>query len=237
MWRIATSTGRRDRDLVQGSVDTFVVLSARHLHCEGPFGPGSIASVVADVELDLGAATAAGPVIELSATTILADLDVVVPAGWRVRVDGPVILADVKVPEDLPAPEAGAGSGVEGGPPQLVIRAFSLLSDLTIGFRSSVFGHRSSVIGHRCRLDPLSSGGERRRADRAGGNGPSEVFALTAKGMPGSSRRGGAFAHRPVMGEMVGDGVEIAEGQPNLAGERGCDLDEASAGADEDGAV
>lgn len=130
--RIATSTGRRDRDLVHGSVDTFVLLGERRLHCEGLFEGGSIAAVLADVELDLRAATPAGPIVELSATAILADLDVVVPAGWRVRVDGPVILADVKVPEQLPAPGAAAGPMPADAPPELVIRAFGLLGDLTV---------------------------------------------------------------------------------------------------------
>lgn len=130
--RIATSSRSRDRDLVHGSVDTFILLGDRRLHCEGPFKGGSIASVLADVDLDLSAATPASPVIELSATTILADLDVVVPAGWRVRVDGPIILADVKVPDELPPPEPGAGVETEAAPPELVIRAFSLLGDLTV---------------------------------------------------------------------------------------------------------
>lgn len=130
--RIVTSTGRRDRDLVQGSVDTFVLLSDRHLHCEGSFEGGSIASVLADVELDLRTATPASPVVELSATTILADVDVIVPDGWRVRVDGPVILADVKVPEDLPSPPADRAGVSDDRSPELVIRAFSLLGDLTV---------------------------------------------------------------------------------------------------------
>lgn len=144
LWRIVTSTGRRDRDLVEGSVDTFVLLSDRHLHCEGSFEGGSIAAVLADVELDLRTATLASPVVELSATTILADVDVVVPAEWRVRVDGPVILADVTVPEDLPASPAESAGVSSDGSPELVIRAFSLLGDLTVRRSRRSAGERPS---------------------------------------------------------------------------------------------
>jgi len=129
VWRIVTAFGGAERDAVHGSVDTFVVLSDRHLHCDGPFEGGSIASVLADVELDLRAASPAASPVELSATTILADLDIVVPAAWRVRVEGPVILAEVKVPDEVPGTEDGTGTDER---PELVIRAFSVLGDLTV---------------------------------------------------------------------------------------------------------
>lgn len=131
LWRIVTAFGGAERNAVHGSVDTFVVLSDRHLHCDGPFAGGSIASVLADVELDLRSASPSSSPMELTATTILADLDIVVPASWRVRVEGPVILADVDVPHDL------SGSVGDDGPapeerPELVIRAFSVLGDFTV---------------------------------------------------------------------------------------------------------
>lgn len=126
LWRIATAFGGAERDTVHRTVDTFALLSDRHLHCTGPFEGGSIAAVLADVDLDLGGATPAASPVELSATTILADLDIVVPATWRVRVEGPVILADVKVPADAP-PQEGVGDR-----PELVIQAFSMLGDVTV---------------------------------------------------------------------------------------------------------
>ncbi|TVR22848.1 MAG: hypothetical protein EA389_13075 [Ilumatobacter sp.] len=131
LWRIVTAFGGAERDAVHGSVDTFVLLSDRHLHCEGPFEGGSIAAVLADVDLDLRGATPAASKIELSATTILADLDIVVPVAWRVRVDGPVILADVKVPDEAPRPDDEAGAAPDDRP-ELLIRAFSVLGDLTV---------------------------------------------------------------------------------------------------------
>lgn len=129
LWRIATAFAGSERDAVHGSVDAFVVLGDRHLHCEGAFEGGSVASILADVDLDLRRATPAAPVIELSATTILADLDIVVPSTWRVRVDGPVVLADVKVPDDVARSDTETGSDDR---PELVVRAFSVLGDLTI---------------------------------------------------------------------------------------------------------
>lgn len=129
VWRIVTAFGGAERDAVHGSVDTFVVLSDRRLHCDGPFEGGSIASVLADVELDLRAATAAASTVELSATTILADLDIVVPTAWRVRIEGPVILADVEVPDEPTGPEDGAGTDDR---PELLIRAFSVLGDVSV---------------------------------------------------------------------------------------------------------
>lgn len=130
LWRIVSAFGGAERDTVHRSVDTLVVLSDRHLHCDGPFEGGSIASVLADVELDLRVATPASSPVELSATTILADLDIVVPAAWRVRVEGPVILADVEVADEVPGPD-GAGDGPDERP-ELVITAFSVLGDLTV---------------------------------------------------------------------------------------------------------
>lgn len=131
LWRIATSFGRVQGEEVHGSVDTVVVLGERRLHCDGPFEGGSIASVLADVDLDLRHATLAASSVELSATTILADLDIVVPAAWRVRVEGPVILADVKVPDDVARPGRATGAAPDDRP-ELVIRAFALLGDLTV---------------------------------------------------------------------------------------------------------
>lgn len=132
LWRIATAFGGAERDRVDRSVDTFAVLSDRHLHCDGPFEGGSVASVLADVDLDLRAATPASARIDLSATTILADLDIIVPSSWRVRVEGPMILADVEVPDDAPTPAAHGEAGSAEQPPELVVRAFSLLGDVTV---------------------------------------------------------------------------------------------------------
>ncbi len=131
LWRIVTAFGGAERDAVYGSVDTFVLLGDRHLHCDGPFEGGSIASILADVDLDLRGATLATSSVELAATTILADLDIVVPAAWRVRVEGPVILAEVKVPDEVAHPDGEAGAAPDDRP-ELVIRAFSLLGDLTV---------------------------------------------------------------------------------------------------------
>ncbi|MCC5953125.1 MAG: hypothetical protein JJU45_13620 [Acidimicrobiia bacterium] len=128
VWRIVTAFGGAKRDAVYGSVDTLVVLSDRHLRCDGAFEGGSIASVLADVELDLSGATPASPPVELSATTILADLDIIVPATWRVRVEGPVLLADVDVDDEV----LDAGGAGPDERPELVIRAFSVLGDFTV---------------------------------------------------------------------------------------------------------
>lgn len=131
VWRILTAFGGADQDVVHGSVDTFVLLGDRHLRCDGPFEGGSVVSVLADVDLDLRGAKPASSPIELAATTILADLDIVVPASWRVRVDGPVILADVEVPDEIRGTGDAQGASLAGGP-ELVIRAFSVLGDLTV---------------------------------------------------------------------------------------------------------
>lgn len=131
LWRVATSFGGVDSDTVLGSVDSFIALSDRHLRCEGPFEGGSIVVVLADVELDLTSATLSAPSAELSTTTILGELDILVPAHWRVRTEGPAVLADVDVRPRGPASTEGAEQQLVDRP-ELVIRSFGLLSDLTV---------------------------------------------------------------------------------------------------------
>lgn len=141
-WRVATSFGGAEGDVVHRSVDSLTVLGDRRLRCDGPFEGGSIVSVLADVELDLTSAVLSSPTVELATTAILGDLDIVVPRSWRVRTEGPVVLADVEVPAGPDASDAEGLTSAAAGPvgsapastehPELVIRTFSLLSDLTV---------------------------------------------------------------------------------------------------------
>ena len=131
LWQVATAWGGRTSDLVRGIVDAVAVLADRNLRCEGPFEGGSVVTVLGDLDLDLTAATLAASPVELSATVILGDLDITVPADWRIRTEGPTLLSDVTV-RPVQAASSGATDGEPGQPPELVIRTFGLLGDLDV---------------------------------------------------------------------------------------------------------
>lgn len=131
LWQVVTAWNGGSGDVVRGSVDAVALLGDRNLRCDGPFEGGSVVTVLGDLDLDLTAATLPRSPVELSATVILGDIDIAVPAGWRVRADGPTLLSDVKVRPVQPAtPEVGDGQAAEV--PELVIHTFGLLGDLDV---------------------------------------------------------------------------------------------------------
>ncbi len=136
LWQVVTAFGGTEADVVGGRVDVLAALGDRHLRCDGPFEGGSVVTLLGDVELDLTGATLGDSPVELSATVVLGDLDLLVPADGRVRTVGPTLLSDVKVRRGAVHPDAGGpvtgeGEGAGTGP-ELVIRTFGLLGDLTV---------------------------------------------------------------------------------------------------------
>lgn len=117
---------RRPRPPVTfGSDPTVVVLGDRHVRAPaGPLETQRVVTVFGDTDLDLTDATLEGEAT-LGCTTVFGDLDIEVPAHWRVEVHGPTVLGEVRVPE-------GAGPGA----PVLHLDTVTVLGDLQVHARS-----------------------------------------------------------------------------------------------------
>jgi hypothetical protein len=88
-----------------------------------PFHGGALTTFVGDLRLDLRRVTLSGDAT-LQVTTIVGDVDLEVPAGWHVVVDGPELLGDVVL-----RPEVGRGMHPAG---VLRLRVLTLLGDVTV---------------------------------------------------------------------------------------------------------
>lgn len=117
LWQVVTAFGGTEADVVGGRVDVLAALGDRHLRCDGPFEGGSVVTLLGDVELDLTGATLGDSPVELSATVVLGDLDLLVPADWRVRTVGPTLLSDVKVRRGAVHPDVVDPSRARGRAP------------------------------------------------------------------------------------------------------------------------
>jgi hypothetical protein len=98
----------------------------------GPFGGGSLTTLVGDLDLDLRAATLS-QTATLQVTTILGDVVLEVPPTWRVEASGPELLGDVVL-----RPEVGRDPQPDG---VLRLRVLTLLGDVTV--RASTAAGRS----------------------------------------------------------------------------------------------
>ncbi|HBY45527.1 MAG TPA: hypothetical protein DEG70_04645 [Chloroflexi bacterium] len=90
------------------------------------FRGGSATLIFGDVDLDLSRAQLSPNGAVLNVTMIFGDLDVTVPAGWTVRVDGTSILGDIK---------NHAASITDPTQPGLVIRATTIFGDIDVNQR------------------------------------------------------------------------------------------------------
>lgn len=110
VWLMAARwpTVSRVDGLERSDTDIVAVFDDRVVQRSGPFDGGSVTAVFGDVRLDLRQATLDPTGARLQVTTIFGDLDLEVPAGWRITVSGPELLGDVNVraahdpPEDAP---------------------------------------------------------------------------------------------------------------------------------------
>ncbi len=94
---------RPEGETVGEQVQATAIFSGRKLVSAGrPFTGGSVTALFGGIEVDLsGAVLVDGAVLD--AVAIFGGVEVTVPAGWRVRIDGPAIFGghDAKVPEPL----------------------------------------------------------------------------------------------------------------------------------------
>jgi hypothetical protein len=108
-----------------GTDPTVVVLGDRQVRAPaGPLETQRVVTVFGDTDLDLTEATLEGEAT-LGCTTVFGDLDIEVPAHWRVEVHGPTVLGDVRVP-------VGAGPGA----PVLHLETVTVLGDLEVRARA-----------------------------------------------------------------------------------------------------
>jgi predicted membrane protein len=105
------------------TVDLVAVFGEQSARVTGEvFEGGKATAVLGDVDLDLREARLPGSGARLELVAVLGDVDVIVPSGWNVSVDGPVVLGDT-TDRTLPGP---------AGAPRLEVRATSVLGDVTV---------------------------------------------------------------------------------------------------------
>lgn len=120
-------TGRRAGD---PGLDVSAIFGDRQVTAPpGDFAGGSLTTLLGDLEVDLRAATLAGPTT-LHVTTILGDIDLEVPTTWRVVASGPELLGDVVV-----RPEVGRAPQPDG---ELRLRVLTLFGDVTVRAAATV---------------------------------------------------------------------------------------------------
>lgn len=114
----------RSRTLAGPDLSEVVVLGDRDLSAGPSFTGGSVTAVLADVDLDLRGAEMTASPATLVVTAVMGEVEVHVPAGWRVQTTGSALLSDVKVRREGPPPDGAA--------PELVVRAAGLLGDVLV---------------------------------------------------------------------------------------------------------
>lgn len=130
VWLLVRRPGASARDATRDEqVDVVAVFSGRRLAATAPrFRGGSVTAVFGGVEVDLTSATIDGEAV-LDAVALFGSVDVVVPLGWRVLIDGPAIFggheSHVPPPSD---PEA----------PTLRVRATAIFGGIDVKSPSSV---------------------------------------------------------------------------------------------------
>jgi predicted membrane protein len=90
--------------------------------CDQPFTFGQYSTVFGDVSLDMRTATIAdGAVLEISC--VFGDIDIMIPSGCRIRLDGSRVFGEVKQLAPTPADETL---------PLLIIRHSVVFGDITV---------------------------------------------------------------------------------------------------------
>lgn len=114
----------RDERIYDDALSLTSVFSERHLaSMSAAFRGGSITSIFAEIDLDLRQAQLAPEGAALDVTAVFAEVDILVPPGWDVRVSKTPILADIK--DRTVAPTTP-------GTPRLHIRVTGILADVDI---------------------------------------------------------------------------------------------------------
>jgi hypothetical protein len=107
------------------AVTAVAVLSGRELAPTSPaFRGGTLVAVLGGVEVDLRAAVPHPDGARLDTTAILGGVDITVPPGWRVRVDGPGILGGHE--------NRAAGQVLPDDAPLLHVRALAVLGGVEV---------------------------------------------------------------------------------------------------------
>lgn len=111
-------------------VEAVVVFGGREIRSGArPFRGGSVMAIFGGVELDLTGAQLAQDAV-LDVIGVFGGADVVVPPGWRVRMNGPAIFGGYgNETEGLPVPD---------GAPTLDIRALVLFGGVDVKVRAAV---------------------------------------------------------------------------------------------------
>lgn len=109
-----------DEDLVEV---TAILAERRVTVTAAGFRGGEATAVLGDVDLDLRGASLDPQGAELAVTAVLGDIDVLVPPGWQVTVEGTTVLGDV-VDRSVATADPHA--------PRLTIRATSVLADVVV---------------------------------------------------------------------------------------------------------
>jgi len=100
--------------------------------------------LMGDINLDLRSAICSEPVVEITAWTLMGDLDVIVPDGVEVELGGFDLLGDREI-RLAPVPR-------RSGTPLIRIRAYAVMGDVTIrssGVDEPVPGWRRWLLGQR----------------------------------------------------------------------------------------
>jgi hypothetical protein len=111
------------RQVLDGDVRVAAIFGSRDTRAGAvPFTGGRAVAVFGGVDLDLREAVLPPEGATLEVVSVFSDVEVLLPMGWAVEVDGPVIFGDL---DDRTL-------GAREGAPSLTIRATVLLGDLEL---------------------------------------------------------------------------------------------------------
>lgn len=129
LWLVLGATGRAGRAAAapggdappgDGTLDLVAAFEDRRVDATGRrIAGGSLVTVFGDLDVDLRAADLV-PGATLQVTTVVGDVHLTVPTGWRVEVGGPELLGEVTV----------RGLPTDGDAPVLRLRVLTLLGDV-----------------------------------------------------------------------------------------------------------
>jgi hypothetical protein len=137
LWLLTRRPTIWDGSMIDEGGDLFVVFSDRSVRVPaGPLEAHTVTTVFGDVDLDLRDATIADEA-RLALTTVFGDVDIDVPPGWQVVVSGPVVLGDVRVPEQY-LPE---------GAPVLRLQLVTVFGDVQVRVRPAAHATPAVHVG------------------------------------------------------------------------------------------
>ena len=137
LWLLLRRPGAVDRDATrEETVDVVALFSGRRVVATGPrFRGGTATAVFGGVEVDLAQATIEGEAV-LDTVALFGGVDVFVPLGWRVVLDGPAIFGGH---ESHVPPPASADA------PTLRVRATAIFGGVDVKLGAAVTAPQVSV--------------------------------------------------------------------------------------------